>query len=94
MIESTVFTEQARACMRPWLFPIAKTLYEIALEQGDDIGVASIARLANPRDCYVLSTAEQLHQMKNEIQQSDHAETYLQSFRQYFQAQNIDLEGF
>lgn len=94
MIEPTVFTELARAYMRPWLFPIAKTLYEMALDQDDEIGAACIARLADQQDCYALSTAEQLHQMKTDLAATPNGNTYLYHFRQYFQEQEVVLEGF
>lgn len=94
MMESTVFTNLARTYMRPWLFPIAKALYELALDQDDEVGASIIARLADQQDCYALSTAEQLHQMKIDLQHSEHAETYLHYFRQYFQEQEVVVEGF
>lgn len=94
MIEPAVFTNLARDYMRPWLFPIAKALYELALDQDDEIGSAIIARLADQRDCCALSTEEQLHQMKTDLQRSEHAETYLHYFRQYFKEQEVVLEGF
>lgn len=94
MIEIDVFTEEARAYMRPWLFPIAKSLYEMAREQEDPIGSSSIARLANEQECFALSTADQLRQMKTQLLSSPHAGTYLHFFRQYFEEQGIAIEGF
>lgn len=94
MIEPIRLTEAAREWMRPWLYPIAKTLYEMALERDDEIGAIHIARLANPRDCVRMSTSEQLDQMKANLDATPHGNTYLQHFRDYFQAHGILLEGF
>lgn len=94
MIEPIQLTEAARERMRPWLYPIAKTVYEMALERDDEIGAICIARLANPRDCFRMSTLEQLDQMKTNLNATPHGNTYLQHFREHFQAHGILLEGF
>lgn len=88
------FSQDARRSMRPWLFPIAKMLYELAMEQDDEEGASCIARLADERECALWSTEQQLFVMKESLGRSAHAETYLSFFRSYFLEQGVVIEGF
>lgn len=88
------FSERARHYMRPWLFPVAKAMYELALEHQDDDAAFVISSLANEEGCITMSTVDQLRTMKRFLRRSPHVESYLPPFRSAMEKHGVVIDGF
>lgn len=84
------FDHEARVYLSE-IFPIAKSLFEMAMEDEDEYTASCIARLVERSE---VSLSDRLLRMKQDLSSSPEAETYLSFFRKYFRERGLSVEGF